>query len=140
MYRTSRAAIALMAVASTLPATITTAIAGEGSGSAPLSDAARREINRRQENIRRAEALLIEGREAYAKGDFQQAVDKFGEAKNLLPEAPIFADRRASVIQHLTNASVALAQQQIHQGGKDPAKGGKGTLTLRVRAWGADPA
>jgi general secretion pathway protein D len=127
MYRSSRAAIALMAVAAAMPATITIANAGEGSGSARYSPLAEREMIRRQQAVTEADRLLAEGRAAYQKGDYQQAVDKLSEARNVLPDAPMLADRRASINEHLTNASVALAQKYRRQGGKDPAKGGKGT-------------
>ena len=110
-----------------MPATITVANAGEGSGSSHYSPLAEREMIRRQQAVADADRLLAEGRAAYQKGDYQQAVDKFSEARNQLPEAPMLADRRAAITEHLTNASVALAQQFRRQGGKDPAKGGKGT-------------
>ena len=127
MYRSSRAAIALMSVASAIPATITVANAGEGSGSSHLSALAEREMIRRQQSVAEADRLLGEGRAAYEKKDYQQALDKFTQARTKLPEAPMLADRRAAINQHLTDASVALAQQFRRQGGKDPAKGGKGT-------------
>ncbi len=127
MYRSSRTVIALMAVAATMPATITVANAGESSGSSRYSPLAEREMIRRQQAVTEADRLLAEGRVAYQKGDYQQAVDKFSEARNVLPDAPMLADRRASIAEHLTNASVALAQKYRRQGGKDPAKGGKGT-------------
>lgn len=141
MYRHSRVAIALMAVASTLPATITTANAGEGSSR--MNSLAEREMIRRQEAVAQADRLLTEGRAAYEKGEFQEAVDKFSTARSTLPEAPMLADRRAAITDHLTRANVALAQQIRRQGGKDPAKGGKGTYddarVLLEDALAADP-
>lgn len=143
MYRSSRTAFALMAVAAAMPATITVANAGEGSGSSHYSPLAEREMIRRQQAVAEADRLLAEGRTAYQKGDFQQAVDKFSEARNVLPEAPMLADRRATINEHLTNASVGLAQKYRRQGGKDPAKGGKGTYddarALLEDALAADP-
>ena len=132
-----------MAVAAAMPATITVANAGEGSGSSHYSPLAEREMIRRQQAVADADRLLAEGRAAYQKGDYQQAVDKFSEARNKLPDAPMLADRRAAITEHLTNASVALAQQYRRQGGKDPAKGGKGTYddarALLDEALVADP-
>ncbi|MCX6875739.1 MAG: type II and III secretion system protein [Verrucomicrobia bacterium] len=126
MYRSSRSAIALMAVAAAMPATITVASAGEGSGSSNLSALAEREMIRRQQAVAEADRLLLEGRNAYAKGDYQQALDKFSQARSVLPDAPMLADRRRVITEHLTDASVALAQKFRRQGGKDPTKGGKG--------------
>ena len=73
IYRSSRTALTLMAVASSMPVTVTVANAGEGSSS--LSGLAQREMIRRQDAVSDADILLNEGRAAYAKGDFQQAVD-----------------------------------------------------------------
>ncbi len=109
MYRSSRSALALMAVASSMPITVTVANAGEGSSN--LSGLAQREMIRRQDSVTKGDALLAEGRAAYAKGDYQQAVDKYKAALDRLPDAPMVADRRQSYIAHLSDASVALAMQ-----------------------------
>jgi general secretion pathway protein D len=109
MYRSSRTAAALMAVASTMPAVFTVANAGEGSSS--LSGLAEREMIRRQNAVSEGDALLAEGRAAYAKGDYQQAVDKYRQALDRLPDAPMVSDRRQSYIEHLSDASVALSMQ-----------------------------
>ena len=109
MYRSSRTALALMAVASSLPVTVTIANAGEGGSS--LSGLAQREMIRRQNDVLEGDRLLAEGREAYAKGDYQQAVDKYKQALQRVPDAPMVSDRRQSYIAHLSDASVALAMQ-----------------------------
>ncbi len=109
IHRSSRTAIALMAAASALPAVITVANAGEGGYG--YSSLAQREIVRRQNDVAEADRLILEGREAYAKGDFQQAVDKYTQAVQKLPESPQFADRRQSYTAHLADASVALSMQ-----------------------------
>nr|MDP0503913.1 type II and III secretion system protein [Verrucomicrobiota bacterium JB025] len=111
MYRTSRTAVALMAAASTMPVVITVANAGDGYG---YSSLAQREMVRRQDAVRRGDQLLSEGREAYAQGDYQKAVDKYTEALQAVPDAPMFADRRQSYTAHLSDASVALAMK--HRG------------------------
>jgi len=109
IYRYSRTALALMAVASSTPVVITNVNAGEsGYG---LSGLAQREMVRRQDAISQADILLNEGRTAYAKGDFEQAVDKYRQALDRLPNSPMVADRRQSYIEHLTDASVALSMQ-----------------------------
>jgi general secretion pathway protein D len=109
IYRYNRTALALMAVASSMPVTVTVATAGEGGYG--LSGLAQREMIRRQDAVAEGDALLNEGREAYARGDFQQAVDKYRQALDRLPDAPMVSDRRQSYIAHLSDASVALAMQ-----------------------------
>ncbi len=109
MYRSSRTAATLMAVASALPAVITLANAGEGGYG--YSSLAQREMLRRQNDVVEGDRLLAEGREAYAKGDYQQAVDKYSQALQKVPDAPMFADRRQTYAAHLSDASVALSQQ-----------------------------
>ena len=107
MYRSSHTALALMAVASSMPVTVTVANAGEGSSN--LSGLAQREMVRRQDAVTEGDVLLNEGRAAYAKEDYQQAVDKYRQALDRLPDAPMVSDRRQSYIAHLSDASVALA-------------------------------
>jgi general secretion pathway protein D len=109
MYRSSRTAVALMAAASAMPVIITVANAGEGSYG--YSGLAEREMIRRQDAVREGDRLLAEGREAFARGDYQMAVDKYTQALQRVPDAPMFADRRQSYIAHLSDASVALAMQ-----------------------------
>ena len=109
IYRSSHTALVLMAVASSMPVTVTVATAGESSSG--LSGLAQREMIRRQDAVAQGDALLNEGREAYAKGDYQQAVDKYRQGLDSLPDAPMLSDRRQSYIAHLSDASIALAMQ-----------------------------
>ncbi|MFD2257919.1 Amuc_1098 family type IV pilus outer membrane protein [Luteolibacter algae] len=120
MYSSSRTAVALMAVAATMPFTISSAQAGEGYSG--MSGLAQREIIRRQEAVAEADRLFLEGREAYAKADYQQSVDKYRQALSTLPEAPTLSDRRQSYTEHLGDASVALAQQFRKVGKYDEAR------------------
>jgi len=92
-----------------MPVAVTAANAAETNNS--YSDIAQREMNRRQNAITEGDRLLAEGRDAYAKGDYQQAVDKYSQALSKVPDAPLFADRRQSIIAHKSDASVALVMQ-----------------------------
>ncbi len=120
MYRSSRTAVALMAAASTMPVVISVANAGEGGYG--YSGLAEREMIRRQDAVREGDRLLAEGREAYAKGDYQKAVDKYKQALDKVPDAPMFADRRQSYAAHYGDASVALAMQDRKVGKYDEAR------------------
>ena len=119
-HYTSRTAATLMAAAATMPFTISSADAGEGYSG--MSGLAQREIIRREEAVAEADRMFIEGREAYAKADFEKAVDKFRSALSILPNAPTLADRRASYTEHLADSSVALAQQYRKVGKYDEAR------------------
>ncbi|MFM2199116.1 MAG: hypothetical protein RLZZ505_2548 [Verrucomicrobiota bacterium] len=119
-HYSSRTAATLMAAAATLPLTISSANAQDGYSG--MSGLAQREIIRRQEAVAEADRLFIDGREAYAKADFQMAVDKFRSALSTLPEAPTLSDRRASYTEHLADSSVALAQQFRKVGKYDEAR------------------
>jgi len=120
IHYTSRTAATLMAAAVTMPFTISSADAGEGYSG--MSGLAQREIIRRQEAVAEADRMFIDGREAYAKADFDKAVDKFRSALSILPKAPSLADRRASYTEHLADSSVALAQQYRKVGKYDEAR------------------
>ena len=133
LHQSSRTAATLMAVAATMPFTFSSASAGEGYSG--MSGLAQREIIRRQEAVAEADRVFLEGREAYAKADYQQAVDKFRSALSTLPEAPTLSDRRASYTDHLADASVALAQQFRKVGKYDEAR----ALLDGVLAPGVDP-
>ena len=109
IHRSSRTAVALMAAASALPVIISMANAGDGGYG--YSSLAQREIIRRQNDIAEADRLIIQGRDAYAKGDYQQAVDLYAQAVQKLPNSPQFADRKQSYSGHLADASIALSMQ-----------------------------
>jgi secreted protein with Ig-like and vWFA domain/outer membrane protein assembly factor BamD (BamD/ComL family) len=87
-----------------------------------LSSFAQREMTRRQETLAEGEQLLKEGRDSYAKGDYQQAVEKYTKILEKVPDSPMFADRRENYISHLSDASVALAMQNRKVGKYDEAR------------------
>ncbi|QTN31814.1 type II and III secretion system protein [Akkermansiaceae bacterium] len=121
LYHSNRSIATLMALASTMPFAISSSQAGEGAHSG-VSGLAQREIIRRQEAVAESDRLFIQGREAYAKADYQQSVDKFSAALSTLPDAPTLSDRRASYTDHLAKASVALAQSFRKVGKYDEAR------------------
>ncbi len=87
-----------------------------------LSALAKREMIRRQNDVAEADVLFTEGREAYATGDYQMAVDKFSSALQKVPNAPLFADRRASYDEHLADSRIALAMVYREKGQLDEAE------------------
>lgn len=119
-YSSSPTAVSLILLAATMPFNISSAQSG-GSNSG-MSGIAQREITRRQQAVVDADRLFIEGREAYAKADYQQAVDKYKQALGNVKDVPALSDRRQSFTQHLADASVALAQQHRKVGKYDEAR------------------
>ena len=108
-YRTSRTAAMLVAAAAAMPVIITHATAQDGAGG--MSGLAQREMIRRQGAVRQADEALVAGRKAYTEGDYDKAVTEYKRALDILPEAPMLADRRTEFLAHLADASVALAQK-----------------------------
>ena len=80
------------------------------------------ELVRRQEAVRSADALLLEGRKAYEEADYETAVQKYKAALDTLPFGSATSDRRAVVKQHLQDGSVALSQQYRLTGKYDEAR------------------
>ncbi|WP_367875321.1 von Willebrand factor type A domain-containing protein [Luteolibacter sp. Populi] len=77
---------------------------------------------RRQNAVAEADRLLLEGRESYAKGKYEEARTKYKEADGVLPDAPTTADRRKVVQAHLGDASTALADSYRRVGKYDEAR------------------
>ena len=80
------------------------------------------ELVRRQQAVRSADTLLVEGREAYAKADFETAVQKYKAALDTLPYGSATSDRRSAIKKHLQDGSVALSQQYRRTGKYDEAR------------------
>jgi general secretion pathway protein D len=119
-FRTTTAAI--LAVAAVMPVTLTVAKAGEGYTGGGLSSLAQKEMIRRQQAVAKSDALLAEGRDAYAKQDYKQAVDKYKEALNVLPQAPMTEDRREFLVKSLADGSAALGEEYRKTGKYEEAR------------------
>jgi general secretion pathway protein D len=96
---------------------------------APLSvetgygdDLASQEKIRRQLAVTQSDELLIEGRKAYAEGDYDTAAQKYREALDSLPHGTVTADRRAVLSAHFQDGAIALAQKQRRLGKFEDAR------------------
>ena len=78
---------------------------------------------RREAQTQEAVNLLTEGREFYAAKKYQEAVDKYRAALNILPNGPRTQPQRNEIVAHLADGSVALSQQYRRTGKYDEAKG-----------------
>jgi general secretion pathway protein D len=117
-HRTCSTVATLLAVAAVMPVTLTVANA-QGGG---YSSLAQKEMIRRQGSVAQSDALRDEGREAYAKGEFKLAVDKYKEALQVLPDAPAVQDRRTFLKQLLADGSSALGEQYRKLGKYEEAR------------------
>ncbi len=117
-HRTCSTVATLLAVAAVMPVTLTVANA-QGGG---FSSLAQKEMIRRQGSVAQSDALRDEGREAYAKGEFKLAVDKYKEALQVLPDAPAVQDRRTFLKQLLADGSSALGEQYRKLGKYEEAR------------------
>lgn len=118
-HRTRSTVATLLAVAAVMPVALTVANAGEGGS---YSGLAQKEMIRRQNAVSQSDTLRNEGREAYAKGDYKQAVDKYKEALQVLPDAPMVQDRRTYLTQVLADASTALGESYRKTGKYEEAR------------------
>lgn len=80
------------------------------------------EMIKRQTAVGRADEALMEGRKAYAKGDYEDAVKKYKEAATMLPAGTATADRKKVITDHLADGSVALTQRYRRTGKYEEAR------------------
>ena len=76
-----------------------------------MADLASRERIRRENLVYEAEQHLTDGRAAYAKGDFETAVEQYRSALSKTPAGGAATSRRNAIIVHMADGSVALAQR-----------------------------
>jgi len=133
-YRPAKSLLALMAIAASCPQVY----AGSGayvSGASSAtsgnpsyasyrgeSDIARRARARREEKTNEAMDYLEKGRQLYAKGKYEEALQEFNRANATLPHAPVTEERRAFITEHISICSVALAGEYRKTGRYDEAQ------------------
>ncbi|MCE9518953.1 MAG: tetratricopeptide repeat protein [Verrucomicrobia bacterium] len=104
---------------------ITTAstFAGSGGyGGGTLSGIADREINRRMQQAHEAEDAIARGDKFYAEKDYEQALNEYKTALDLLPEAPATQLLRDSATARYCDAAVGLAHERAKGGRYDDAR------------------
>lgn len=135
LNHSKRTIVALLAIAATCPIAqggdtgqlrTTTAegssLVGPSAVYGTQSGAIQREASRRVEQTKIAMDLLEEGRQAYKNGKYKDALDKFREAWDTLPDAPATAERRAFILVNICDASVAVAIEYAKVGRYDEAE------------------
>ncbi len=111
-----------MAAAAVMPVVMTPAQAGEGYSSGGYSSLAQREMVRRQQQVAESDRLRDEARAAYAEENYKEAYDKYTQALDLLPDAPLLQDRRDFLKASLGDAAVALSEEYRRFGKYDEAR------------------
>jgi general secretion pathway protein D len=93
-------------------------------GGEPRSGAglAQSEQSRRSAAIAEAQVLLRKGDEAYQKARYNEAVEAYAGARELIPDAPVSADLRAAATERYAQASVEYARVLSRKGDVDGAK------------------
>lgn len=107
---------ALLLAASCLIGTM----AFQGRGAA--EDLAGIELSRRSSAIQEAQELLLKGDEAYLAGRFDQAIEAFAGARELIPDAPVSAELLAAATQRYAQACVEQARLLARNGDVAAAK------------------
>lgn len=80
------------------------------------------ELIRRQAAVQTSDGLLLEGRTAYAAENYDEAVQKYRAALDMLPYGSATSVRRKILNDHFQDGSVALAQDSRRVGKYDEAR------------------
>lgn len=104
------------------PATPTSWMSQDEGTKGDASKLAQREVLRRQEPVSASDKLLLEARDAYAKGEYDKAYDTYEAALKLLPDAPVFKDRIDFLRKSLGDASIARSTEAKRVGRYDEAQ------------------
>lgn len=91
-------------------------------GRCAAEDLAGTELSRRSSAIQEAQELLLKGDEAYLAGRFDQAIEAFAGAREMIPMAPVSDELRAAATQRYAQASVEQARLLSRNGNIAAAK------------------
>ncbi|MEY4483185.1 MAG: hypothetical protein RL693_637, partial [Verrucomicrobiota bacterium] len=97
-----------------------TVIAGGSGGS--ISGVAEREMNRRMARVQEAQASIDKGDKFFAEGSYEDALNEYKNALDLIPEAPLTQQLRDIAAAKYCDASVELARERAKNGRYADAK------------------
>lgn len=106
--------------------------AGEPTDAGSLAE---RERMRRSINVEEAQELLRKGDEAYKAGRFEDALEAYAGARELIPDAPVSSELRTAATDRYAQASVEQARLLARKGDVAGAK----TAVDKVLADGVAP-
>lgn len=119
----SLALYGLPAVALTFSPLADTAYAGPGGwGGGSVGGIAEREMIRRLQRVKEAEAEIEEAKLLITGKDYDEARQKLSSALTKIPDAPLVAEKRAEAIVLFSDVSAKLAHQRAGEGRRDEAR------------------
>ncbi len=93
--------------------------AGEPSN---LSKLATREVAKPGANTQEAQELLLKGDESYNTGRYEEAVEAYAGARDLIPDTPTTAELRNAATERYTQASIQYGRELVRKGDLAGAK------------------
>lgn len=97
---------------------------GVGDGPSPgVPQIATNYVIRMQEQVKRADDAALRGSQLMADGDFEGAVEQYNNAIDLLPDAPMTAQRRRAYVKQYARAATTLARSYADAGRYNEAMG-----------------
>lgn len=97
-----------------------TVFAGGSGGS--ISGVAEREMNRRMARVQEAQASIEKGDKLFAEGSYEDALNEYKNALDLIPDAPLTQSLRDTAAAKYCDASVELARERAKNGRYADAK------------------
>ncbi|CAN5771672.1 hypothetical protein BH11VER1_BH11VER1_10580 [soil metagenome] len=97
-----------------------TVFAGGSGGS--ISGVAEREMNRRMARVQEAQASIEKGDKLFAEGSYEDALNEYKNALDLIPDAPLTQQLRDTAAAKYCDASVELARERGKNGRYADAK------------------
>ena len=98
-------------------------------------EGASRYVSRLSEQVVKADEAAVRGQQLLSDGDLEGAVEELRTASELIPDAPITADRKGAYIEKLAEASTKLARMRAEEAQYGEAQ----ALLEDVLAPGMDP-
>ena len=84
-----------------------------------LSD---RELTKRYQGVEEAQELLKKGDEAYQNAKYAEAVEAFGGARELIPDAPVTFELRQAATERFATASIERGRELARKGDVEGAR------------------
>ncbi|MDF1816113.1 MAG: type II and III secretion system protein [Verrucomicrobiales bacterium] len=96
---------------------------GVDGASASVPQIATNYVIRMQEQVKRADDAALRGSQLMADGDYEGAVEQYNNAIDLLPDAPMTAQRRRAYVKQYARAATTLARSYADAGRYNDAMG-----------------